>query len=89
MLSCLIRNMSSTAPSICLKTVTGLHGRTNDLIVDQSGSHHTSVVVFFGGDVQDLEKVMEVHRDNKRYLKWSLESVARLLVGAMPEHQVR
>ena len=80
--------MSSPTPSVCLKKATGLPGRLNDLVVVEEGDHLPSVLVFFGGDVQDLLEVMEVHRDNKRYLAWSLESVARLLARAMPSHQV-
>ena len=67
----------------------GLSGRFNDLIVSEGGHHLASVFVFFGGDVQDLTEVMSAHRDNKRYMTWSLESVALLLAEAMPRRQVR
>ena len=82
--------MSHLKAHVCLKrAVTGLAGLSNDLLVSEGGSHLPSVLVFFGGDVQELTEVMEAHRDNKRYLAWSLESVAILLTGAMPKHQVR
>ena len=81
--------MSLPKPNICLKkAVLGLSGRTNDLIVAESGGPLSSVLVFFGGDVQDLSEVMSSHRDNKRYISWSLESVAMMLAVAMPKHQI-
>ena len=81
--------MSLPKPNICLKkAVLGLLGRSNDLIVAESGRPFTSVLVFFGGDVQDLSEVMSSHRDNKRYIARSLESVAMMLAVAMPQHQI-
>ena len=81
--------MSIFKPQICLKkAVPGLSGRVNDILVSEGRDDLPSVLVFFGGDVQDLTEVMMAHRDNKRFVSWSLESVAMLLADAMPKHQV-
>ena len=45
-------------------------------------------VVYFGGDVQNLSNEMSVHRDNKKYIKWSLEETALLLGKAYPHHTI-
>lgn len=45
-------------------------------------------VVYFGGDVQNLSNEMSVHRDNKHYIKWSLEETALLLRKAYPLHTI-
>ena len=45
----------------------------NDILVStKSGSRH--LVCYFGGDVQNLEKVMTFHRDHGRYVDYSLEN---------------
>ena len=81
--------MSLLKPQICLKkAVPGLSGRVNDILVSVDRDDLPSVLVFFGGDVQDLTEVMMGQRDNKRYVCWSLESVAMLLAVTMPNHQV-
>jgi len=68
--------------------VRGLPDRFNDLILSDRISRVTKLIVFFGGDVQDLEDVMRNHRDNHRYIKWSLESVTKLLHEWVPSSQV-
>ena len=59
----------------------GLEGRRNDVISASvgEGGEGSQLVVYFGGDVQDLQTVMAAHRDNSRYPQWSLENTARLL----------
>ena len=59
----------------------GLVGRRNDVISVGEGGEGSQLVVYFGGDVQDLEVVMAAHRDNSRYTQWSLENTARLLAS--------
>ena len=44
------------------------------------------IIVYFGGDVQDLTEKMKMHRDNKKYLQWSLEETASLLTRSYPDH---
>lgn len=61
--------------------VPGYQGRTNDIVymepLSRDGSN--SVVVFFGGDVQDFPENMATHRDNKQYIQWNLENTAVIL----------
>lgn len=57
----------------------GYKGRRNDVISVGEDGEGSQLVVYFGGDVQDLEAVMAEHRDNSRYTQWSLENTARLL----------
>ena len=56
----------------------GLGGRRNDVISVGEGGEGSQLVVYFGGDVQDLEVVMAAH---SRYTQWSLENTARLLAS--------
>jgi len=74
------------------QSVTGLQDRVNDIVwldtrkIENVTSHdNDKVVVYFGGDVQDLEVNMSKHRDNKNYSHWSLEKTAMLLSKAFPE----
>ena len=59
-----------------------------------NGSHkdacakENKILVYFGGDVQDLSNKMQIHRDNKKYIKWSLEETAILLSRAYPSHSI-
>jgi len=46
------------------------------------------ILMYFGGDVQDLSNKMQIHRDNKKYIKWSLEETAVLLSRAYPSHSI-
>ena len=59
----------------------GFEGRRNDVISVGEGGEGGQLVVYFGGDVQDLQSVMTAHRDNSRYTQYSLENTARLLAG--------
>ena len=61
------------------KGLEGYDGRRNDVISVGEGGEGSQLVLYFGGDVQDLESVMAAHRDNSRYTQWSLENTARLL----------
>lgn len=45
-------------------------------------------VLFFGGDVQDLEEEQAKHRDNRRYLPWCLEETTALLARAFPTRAI-
>ena len=66
---------------VTVRAVTGWEGRTNDLVTlaDRDPMVTEGVIVFCGGDVQDLEEKMLSHRDNSRYTQWSLERTALLL----------
>ena len=71
----------SELAGVTVSAVTGLEGRTNDLVTlgDRDPRVTEEVIVFCGGDVQDLEEKMLSHRDNCRYAQWSLERTALLL----------
>lgn len=47
-----------------------------------------NIVIYFGGDVQNVEKRMMEHRDNHRFSEWSLEKSAALLQTAFPRSEV-
>ena len=69
--------------SVSVRGVTGWEGRTNDVVTlrDRDPALMERVIVFCGGDVQDLEERMLRHRDNSRYSQWSLERTAMLLAN--------
>ena len=71
----------SELAGVTVRAVTGWEGRTNDLVTlgDRDPKVMEEVIVFCGGDVQDLEEKMLSHRDNCRYSQWSLERTALLL----------
>ncbi|KAJ8960594.1 hypothetical protein NQ318_013884 [Aromia moschata] len=66
---------------IRLCNVPGFEGRSNDVVYSApiQKMDKPSVVVFFGGDVQDFTENMKSHRDNVNYIKWNLENTALLL----------
>ncbi|KAJ2947250.1 hypothetical protein O0L34_g16959 [Tuta absoluta] len=78
-----------------LRRVTGLEGRTNDVVLappavrpDASQAAPVHTLVFFGGDVQDYPEVMAAHRDNRNYQRWNLESTARSLSNNFPSKHI-
>ena len=75
-----LRKMST----VSLQRLEGLPGRRNDVLTVGEADRCSKLLVYFGGDVQDLESVMEAHRDNRRYSEWSLERTASLLYRAQP-----
>ena len=50
--------------------------------------YQKELVIFFGGDVQNLSEEMSLHRDHKMYIKWSLEEMALLLGKAYLNHAI-
>ncbi|KAI5634451.1 hypothetical protein NE865_12877 [Phthorimaea operculella] len=78
-----------------LRRVTGLEGRTNDVVLappavrpDPTRGAPVQTLVFFGGDVQDYSEVMAAHRDNRNYQRWNLESTARNLSNNFPSKYI-
>ncbi|XP_049870547.1 mitochondrial protein C2orf69 homolog [Pectinophora gossypiella] len=76
-----------------LRRVAGLEGRLNDVLFTPAARAPAPLtspqtLVFFGGDVQDYPEVMQAHRDNRNYLKWNLESTARLLSHNFPSKHI-
>ena len=59
---------------------------SNDKLHCDKSAKTNKVLLYFGGDVQDLSSKMILHRDHKRYLKWSLEETALLLSQLYPSH---
>uniref|UniRef100_A0A1B6GQ05 Uncharacterized protein n=1 Tax=Cuerna arida TaxID=1464854 RepID=A0A1B6GQ05_9HEMI len=71
------------------RDVKGFEGRTNDVIYCLPETESaTSTVVYFPGDVQDYSETMEAHRDNKKYVQWSLDNIALLLKSYHPESHI-
>ena len=55
---------------------------------DQFRTDKNRILVYFGGDVQDLSSNMKLHRDNQKYLRWSLEETAALLSRSYPDNYI-
>lgn len=67
----------------------GVPGRCNDVVYTRPKSQPTSdLLVFFGGDVQDIQENMERHSDSKKYAKWSLENTASILSEQFPRSHI-
>lgn len=73
-----------------LHGVAGYEARCNDLIFIPAMSTATfkGSVIFFPGDVQDFQEVQGKHRDNVRYIKWSLEDTAKKLHHFFPKRNI-
>ena len=54
----------------------------------ETSAKENQILIYFGGDVQDLTEKMKMHRDHKRYLQWSLEETASLLSRSYPHQSV-
>lgn len=76
-----------------LRRVAGHDGRLNDALFQPAAARQPpdrpqQTLVYFGGDVQDYPEVMQAHRDNRNYLKWNLESTARMLGHSFPDKHI-
>ncbi|CAH0399007.1 unnamed protein product [Chilo suppressalis] len=75
-----------------LRRVAGHEGRTNDTLFQPAAVRQPpdrqQTLVYFGGDVQDYPEVMQAHRDNRNYLKWNLDSTARMLGHNFPNKHI-
>ncbi|XP_020287884.1 UPF0565 protein C2orf69 homolog isoform X2 [Pseudomyrmex gracilis] len=68
------------------KNIPGVPGRCNDVLYTLPMSQPTrDILVFFGGDVQDIQINMEKHPDSKEYVKWSLDNTAIMLSKQFPK----
>ncbi|XP_022904802.2 mitochondrial protein C2orf69 homolog [Onthophagus taurus] len=77
--------MIRTVP-IRFPSVKGYENRVNDIIYcPPIRNGLNSVVIFFGGDMQDLYENMESHRDAKNYLKYNLEDCTLRLRNKFPD----
>ncbi|XP_012064239.1 PREDICTED: UPF0565 protein C2orf69 homolog [Atta cephalotes] len=71
------------------KNIPGISGRCNDVVYTRPKLQSThDLLIFFGGDVQDIQKNMEKHSDSKKYAKWSLENTATVLSKQFPGSHV-
>ena len=61
-----------------IESVKGFNGASNSVLISRCHKPATTVV-FFPGDVQDLENKMLQHRDNRRYSQWNLEETTKKL----------
>lgn len=78
---------------IRLNSIKGYGNRTNNIIycsplLKSPKDEVASVVVYFGGDVQDVPENMEGNRDTKIYVKFNLENTATLLREAFPKAHI-
>ena len=75
---------TGASAGVSVRMVAGAGGRTNQLLTlpDRAPASSEDILVFCGGDVQDLEAEMVKHRDNCRHVAWSLERTALLLAQA-------
>ncbi|XP_076361120.1 mitochondrial protein C2orf69 homolog [Tachypleus tridentatus] len=91
-----IMSASSSVTDTCTKVkverlqVEGMPSKFNDILFTPPKKREDiqGRLVFFGGDVQDYPENMQVHRDNKHYLKWNLENTAALLHRQFPQWEV-
>ncbi|XP_053975763.1 mitochondrial protein C2orf69 homolog isoform X1 [Hylaeus volcanicus] len=71
------------------KNVSGFAGRCNDIIYSPPKlSKCQDILVYWGGDVQDIQENMEQHADSKKYIEWSLENTAKILTVNFPNKHI-
>ncbi|KAI9559581.1 hypothetical protein GHT06_013586 [Daphnia sinensis] len=70
-----------------LLAVAGHSQCANDVIFvqKQTSAQPASVVVFFGGDIQDYPENMKSHRDHGAYVDYNLEVIAEILAAKFPD----
>ncbi|XP_023015367.2 mitochondrial protein C2orf69 homolog isoform X1 [Leptinotarsa decemlineata] len=73
-----------------LTKVAGFGERLNDIVYGSPTrvAEKPSIVVFFGGDVQDFTENMLSNGKNKEYVKWNLENTAELLQSTFAESHI-
>ncbi|KAL7064167.1 hypothetical protein AAHC03_05601 [Spirometra sp. Aus1] len=70
------------------KKLVGVRGRDhlhNDVFFSCSSGIPEVNIIFFGGDIQNEAQIMEKHRDNRHYVKWSLDATSELLIGRLSD----
>lgn len=71
------------------KKVSGLPGRFNDVIyASPMLTHSNKFLIYFGGDIQDLQENMIKHSEKKKYIEWSLDNTTHLLSRNFPQHHI-
>ena len=73
-----------------LRAAKGYLERSNDLLFQKQRTltNNPRLLIFFGGDVQDWEEEMLKHKENHKYVKWSLEGTVRILSENWPESHI-
>ncbi|KOC62985.1 UPF0565 protein C2orf69 like protein [Habropoda laboriosa] len=71
------------------RKVPGIIGRCNDIIYScPILPSSQDVLLYFGGDVQDIQENMEQHADSKKYIEWSLQNTAQILSINFPKKHI-
>ncbi|XP_017765188.1 PREDICTED: UPF0565 protein C2orf69 homolog [Eufriesea mexicana] len=71
------------------KNVPGITGRCNDVIYSHPIlQSNQDILLYFGGDVQDIEANMKRTSSSKKYIEWSLENTAKILTINFPKKHV-
>lgn len=71
------------------KKVSGLATRFNDVLYARPTSLHSNeFLIYFGGDIQDLQENMVKHPEKKKYTEWSLDNTVRLLSHNFPKYHI-
>ncbi|KAA3674144.1 uncharacterized protein DEA37_0009900, partial [Paragonimus westermani] len=73
---------------LLLRACTGFADKKNDVLFFGRPGPAQANVVYFGGDLQDLEEHMRTHSNGLEYLDWSLEQTGRLLNERLLTHAV-
>ncbi|KAL2716941.1 mitochondrial protein C2orf69 isoform X2 [Vespula squamosa] len=71
------------------KQISGLAARYNDVVYARPMiSHSHEFLVYFGGDIQDLQENMVKCVEKKKYIEWSLDNTANILSYNFPKYHV-
>ncbi|KAK2583348.1 hypothetical protein KPH14_009346 [Odynerus spinipes] len=81
--------MSMSSTIWIWRKVSGLIGRYNDVLYAcPTLLHSNEFLIFFGGDIQDLQKNMMKNAEKRKYIEWSLDNTTRLLSHNFPKYHV-
>ncbi|XP_003706504.1 mitochondrial protein C2orf69 homolog [Megachile rotundata] len=71
------------------KKVPGAVGRCNDVIYSRPKLPPSQdLLLYFGGDVQDIQENMAQHSDSKKYIEWNLQNTAHILSTNFPKKHI-
>ncbi|UJR23051.1 hypothetical protein I4U23_026076 [Adineta vaga] len=62
-----------------LEQISGYKNRKNDLIVFPNSCQVSSIIYYFGGDIQDLPERMNLSREYRQYQQWNLVTTGEIL----------
>jgi len=86
-----LRRAMSSAPDQHIrvfKKLAGYKQRRNDVLYSEprDKTNTKQTLIYFGGDVQDYRYEMMAHRDNCRYVEWSLEETMKIMRDRFTQH---